>query len=96
MKPLHTGLALSVTVALFYSLCALVEVTWPDQFMGFMNGLFHGLDFRKLMTTEPYNWSSFFFALVILASWAFAIGAFFAWFQNALSSVQGRHVMQHE
>ncbi len=96
MKPLHTGLALSATVALFYSLCALVEVTWPDQFMGFMKGLFHGLDFREFMTTEPYNWSSFFFALVIVAVWAFSIGAFFAWVHNALSSVQGRHVMQHE
>jgi hypothetical protein len=96
MKPLHTGLALAATVALFYSLCALVEVTWPDQFMGFMNGLFHGLDFRKLVTTEAYNWSSFLNALVILAVWAFAAGAFFAWIHNALSSVRGRHVMQHE
>ena len=96
MKPLKTGLALSATVALFYTLCTLVEVTWPNQFMGFMNGLFHGLDFRKLMTTDPYNWASFLSALVILAVWAFAAGAFFAWIHSVLFSAQRRHVMRHE
>lgn len=40
MKPLQTGFALSATVAVFYSLCTLVEVLWPAQFMGFMNALF--------------------------------------------------------
>ena len=96
MKPLKTGLALSATAALFYTLYTLVEVTWPNQFMGFMNGLFHGLDFRKLMTTEPYTRPSFLSALVILAVWAFAAGAFFAWIHNVLFSAQGRHVMRHE
>lgn len=96
MKPLKTGLALSATVAFFYTLCTLVEVTWPNQFMGFMNGLFHGLDFRKLMTTDPYHWLSFFSVLVILVVWAFAAGVFFAWIHNVLFSAQGRHVIRHE
>ena len=96
MKPLRTGLALSATVALFYTLCTAVEVTWPDQFMGFMNALFHGLDFRKLLTTETYEWASFVYALVVLAVWGFGIGAFFGWIHNALSSARGHHVMQHE
>ena len=96
MKPLPTGLALSTTVALFYSLCTLVEVTWPDQFMGFMNALFHGLDFRKLVTTEPFTWSSFVYALVVLAAWGFGIGAFFSWVHDALSSGRGQHMMRHE
>lgn len=96
MKPLQTGLALSVTIAIFYSLCTLVEVLWPEQFIAFMNALFHGLDFRKLFTSEPYSWSSFFYALVILAMWGFAIGAFFAWFHNTLSGLRLHHVARHE
>jgi hypothetical protein len=97
MKPLQTGLALSATVALFYTLCTVVEVMWPDQFMGFMNALFHGLDFRKLMTSDAYDWSSFFYALVLMTIWAFALGFFFALIHNALSGVRRRiHMMQHE
>jgi 2TM family of unknown function (DUF5676) len=96
MKPLPTGLALSATVVLFYSPCALVEVAWPDQFMRFMTALFHGLDFRKLVTIATCNWSSFLYALAILAVWAFAAGASFARARIALSSLQGRHVMRYE
>lgn len=96
MKPLHTGLALSATMALFCSLCNLVDATWPDQFMKFMNALFHGLDFRKLMTTEPFTWSSFVYAVVVLAAWGFGKGALFSWVHDALSSGRSRHMMQHE
>jgi hypothetical protein len=100
MKPLRTGLALAATVALFYSLCTLVEVAFPSQFMNFMNALFHGLDFSKLMSSEPYRWASFIYALIIMAIWAFAAGAFFAIVHNALSSARQRmermHLMQHE
>lgn len=96
MKPLHSGIALSVTVAVFYSLCTLAEVAWPQQFMGFMNALFHGLDFRFLATQEPYRWSSFIYALVVLTVWAFAVGAFFAWFYNTISATRFHHIAQHE
>ncbi len=85
MKPLSTGITLSFTVAIFYSLCTLIWVIWPDPFMGFMNALFHGLDFRKLQTTEPYAWSSFFYSLIVMAVWGFAIGAYFAWLHNLIS-----------
>jgi hypothetical protein len=97
MKPWSTGLALSATAALFYSVCTLVEVAWPRQFMEFMNALFHGLDFSKLATPEAYDWISFIYALVVISLWAFAIGAFFAFVQNALSGARRRlHLMQHE
>lgn len=85
MKPLQTGVALSLTMIVFYSLCALAAVMWPDSFMKFMNSLAHGLDFRKLVATEPYTWTSFFGALTVLAVWGFAIGAFFAWLHNVVS-----------
>lgn len=88
MKPLQTGLALSVTVALFYSLCALVEVLWPAQFIAFMNALFHGMDFRALQSVALHPWRDYFYALVVTALWAFVVGAFFASLNNALDRVQ--------
>ena len=84
MKPLQTGLALSITVAVFYSLCTLVEMLWPVQFIGFMNALFHGLDFRKLGAPSGFSWSSFFEAIIVLAVWAFAAGTVFGWLEGAL------------
>lgn len=85
MKPARTGIALSLTLIVFYSLCTLIWVALPDQFMNFMNALFHGLDFRKLLVPGPYAWSSFFYSLVVFAIWGLAIGTFFAWIHNALS-----------
>lgn len=88
MKPLQTGTALAATVAVFYSLCALIEVLLPTQFMAFMNALFHGMDFRLLQASQPHPWSDFFYAVITLAIWAFAFGAFFAAVHNALERVR--------
>lgn len=85
MKPINTGIALSVTVMVFYSLCTLAEVLWPAQFMEFMNALFHGLDFGRLSASVPFSWTSFCGALIIMGVWAFAAGTFFGWFHSLLS-----------
>jgi hypothetical protein len=95
MKPLKTGLALSMTVGLFYSLCTMVEVLWPAQFMGFMNALFHGMDFRALQSTAAHAWRDYFYALAVMALWAFAIGAFFASLHNALERFHWHRPMRH-
>lgn len=95
MKPIQTGLTLSVTIAIFYSLCMLVEVIWPEQFMGFMNALFHGLDFRILQSLEPYRWQAYFYALVVIALWGFGIGAFFAWLHNMIGRFHYRSAVKH-
>jgi hypothetical protein len=95
MKPLLTGFALSATVAVFYTLCTLVEVLFPAQFMGFMNALFHGLDFTKLASTEPYRWTSFAYAVVVMSVWAFAAGVFFAWLHRISSHVQYHGILRH-
>lgn len=95
MKPLQTGLTLSITVALFYSLCALVEVLWPAQFMGFMNALFHGMDFRVLQADAPYPWRDYLYALVIMALWAFAMGAVFASLHNSLDRLHWHRPVRH-
>lgn len=76
---LVTGIALAITVALFYALCTLVWLVAPGPFLGFMNSLFHGLDFKPLLTSAPFSWAGFVEALLVMSLWAFLAGTFFGW-----------------
>lgn len=82
----RTGLALSVTVALFYALCTAGWVIARPQFLGFMNSLFHGIDFTPLVTDGTFGWASFVEAVAVMAIWAFLAGSFYAWLRQRLGS----------
>ena len=84
MAPLRTGIALAVTVGVFYALCALAWAFAPGPFMGFMNNLFHGLDFSSMVQPRPFAWPGFLTALLVLSTWALLAGSFFAWLLNRL------------
>lgn len=85
MKPVKTGVTLSATVVLFYTLCALVWLALPESFMDFVNTLFHGLDFRRLQSGHTLSWwSIILYPAFVFALWFFAAGAFFAWLHNML------------
>ena len=84
-EPLRTGIALALTVGLFYALCALVWALAPGPFLGFMNNLFHGMDFSGMVRPRPFAWTGFLAALLVLSAWAFFAGAFFSWLQNRLT-----------
>jgi hypothetical protein len=83
---LSTGIALAVTVAVFYALCTLVWLAAPGPFLGFMNSLFHGMDFTPLLTTAPFSWGGFVEALLVMFIWAFLAGAFFGWLRLRLTA----------
>jgi hypothetical protein len=83
-RPVRTGLALSVTVALFYALCTALWAVAPGPFMGFMNSLFHGMDFTPLLKPAAFSWGGFVEAVLVLAVWAFFAGAFFGWLRQRL------------
>jgi L-cystine uptake protein TcyP (sodium:dicarboxylate symporter family) len=85
MKPLQTGVALAITVSIFYSMCTLVMVLAPESFMTFMNSLFHGIDFTSIKRAPTFSWAGYFYALSVMTIWALAMGAFFAWVFNGLS-----------
>lgn len=77
---IRTGAALALTVGIAYSLCTLVFWAWPEAAAIFMNGLFHGLDFRKLQSEAAlFTFGSFAYALVVMFAWAFGVGVLFAW-----------------
>lgn len=84
MTPLRTGLALAVTVGLFYAPCTLIWTLVPGPFLGLMNNLFHGMDFSTLVQPRPFAWSGFLMALLVLGTWAFFAGTFFAWLSHRL------------
>mgnify|MGYP003385200057 CR=1 FL=1 len=85
MTPLRTGIALAVTVGVFYALCALVWVLAPGPFLSFMNNLFHGMDFTSLVQPRPFAWSGFLAALLVMSTWALLAGTFFSWLLNRLT-----------
>ena len=84
-RPVSTGIALAVTVGVFYALCALAWVLAPGPFLGFMNSLFHGMDFSAMVQPRPFAWSGFLVALLLLSGWALLAGTFFAWLRNRLA-----------
>ena len=82
--PLRTGIALGVTVGVFYALCALLWAAAPGPFLSFMNSLFHGMDFTSMVRPGPFAWGGFFLSLIVLSAWALPAGAFFAWLHTRL------------
>ncbi|MDP3169541.1 MAG: DUF5676 family membrane protein [Polaromonas sp.] len=76
MMPLPTGIALAVTVGVFYALCALVWALAPGPFWGFMNKLFHGMNFSRMVQPRPFDGQGFLTALPVLSTWALLAGTF--------------------
>ena len=85
MTPLRTGLALAITVGLFYTLCALIWAVAPGPFLSFMNNLFHGMDFSSMVRPQPFAWLGFLTALLVLSAWALLAGVFFSWVLKRLT-----------
>ena len=84
--PWRTGAALAATVFAGYALCTIVFWAWPEASAGFMNALFHGLDFRKLQAGPTlFSFGAFAYAALILAGWAFGLGTLFAWLASMTS-----------
>ena len=84
IAPLHTGVALAVTVGVLYALCALAWAMAPGPFLSLMNNLFHGMDFTPLLKPSAFSWGGFIQALLVLAFWAFFAGTFFGWLRQRL------------
>ncbi len=84
MSPVRTGLTFGMTVAVFYALCTVVWALAPGPFLGFMNNLFHGMDFGSLAQSKPFDGIGFVSALLILSVWAFFAGTFFVWLSRRI------------
>ena len=86
---IRTGTAFAVTVSIGYALCALVFWIWPEAAMNFMNGLFHGLDFRKLQSGPAmFSFGTFLYTLIVTAVWSFGLGVLFGWLSQRLGGAR--------
>lgn len=83
-KPWKTGLALALTMAISYTVCALLYALWPAQGIAFLNALFHGLDFSRLQVAQAYSFATFFGPLLVLSLWGLLVGSLFAWLYGKL------------
>ena len=66
-RAVSTGIALAVSVGVLYALCTLMWVLAPGPSLGFMNSLFHGMDFSAMVQPRPFAWSGFLVALLLLS-----------------------------
>jgi 2TM family of unknown function (DUF5676) len=73
------GVVLALTLAVSYTVCAALYAAWPGVAIDFLNALFHGLDFHKLDTGEPFAVTMFVFPFVVFVVWGFVVGTLFAW-----------------
>ena len=85
MTPLGTGIALAITVGVFYALCTLIWTVAPGPSLSFLNSLFHGMDFASMARPGPFGWQGFFASLVVLCVWALLAGTFYAWLVTRIS-----------
>ncbi|MBS2132102.1 hypothetical protein KEX41_28355 (plasmid) [Burkholderia thailandensis] len=79
-----SGVALALTLATAYTICAALYAAWPALGIDFLNALFHGLDFRKLDSGEPFSVRMFVYPFLVFSAWGFAVGTLFAWIADLL------------
>ena len=84
LDPWKFGAVLSITVVVSYVLCALFWYSFPGPSMELLNGLFHGVDFRKIYSVTPFAPGTFLFVLAVLAVWAYVLGVIYAAVRNWL------------
>jgi 2TM family of unknown function (DUF5676) len=88
--PWKTGVTLSTTLSITYTVCALGYALMPERGLDFLNALFHGLDFRRLGAPMPFTFLMFVYPLIVFMVWGFAVGTLYAWLHNALHGGRAR------
>lgn len=87
-KAFRTGVTLSLTAAIGYALCAAAWAIWHEQALDFLNGLFHGLDFRKILLPErDWRLGMFVYPLAIVSLAGFAVGMIFETVKDLLDKI---------
>ena len=87
LNPWTFGAVLSITVLVSYVLCAVFWYAFPGAAVELLNGLFHGMDFRKIYVAAPFAIASFLYVLAVLAVWAYVLGAVYATIHNMLLGI---------
>jgi hypothetical protein len=84
LNPWKFGAVLSLTVLIMYIVCTILWYAFTGPSLDFMNGLFHGMDFRKIFAVTPFAVGTFIFVLIVIAVWAYILGVVYATMRNVL------------
>jgi hypothetical protein len=66
VTPRRTGLALAITVGVFYGWCTLSWALAHGPFPGFMNSRSHGMNFSSMVSQWSFEWLGFITDLLVL------------------------------
>ncbi len=89
LNPWNFGAVLSITVVINYILCAMFWYVFTDPAIKFLNILFHGMDFTKIYASTAFALGDFLYVLIVLAVWAYILGAIYAVVRNLLIARDG-------
>lgn len=84
LNPWKFGAVLCLTVLINYVLCTIFWFAFTEQSIDFINGLFHGMDFRKIYAATPFTAGTFLYVLIVFAVWSYILGAIYAVVRNLL------------
>ena len=84
LNPWKFGAVLSLTVLINYILCTIFWYAFPGPSLDLINGLFHGMDFRKIYAATPFSAGTFLYVLIVLAVWSYILGVIYATVRNLL------------
>ncbi len=86
IRPATAGLAMALSSAVIYSVCAFAFMLWPDATLGFFNAWFHGLDLSVLRPVAGKDFTSgvFLYGFTGVAVTSFVMGLLVALFYNLL------------
>lgn len=85
LNPVAAGTALALTLGIMYAICTAIWIAWQTEAVGFLNDLFHGLDFRRIQKNDTsYSFAAFIVPLAVLAVWGFVTGTLYGFIHNAL------------
>ncbi|MBI2661830.1 hypothetical protein HYX11_00030 [Candidatus Woesearchaeota archaeon] len=70
-----TGLVLSITVSIIYSICAFFVGFWPVQTIKFFKYWFRGLDLSRVFVIPEMSLGTFFLGLILVILFFYISGA---------------------
>lgn len=80
----HSGSALGLTLATFFTLCSLVFVAWPSGYMAATSMLFHG--FALDQAPHAMNFATFITGLICISIVGYVVGTVYALIFNAIAA----------
>jgi hypothetical protein len=84
LNPWVFGVVVAITVVIGYTLCTLFWFALTEQSIGFLNTLFHGMDFHKIYAATDFSLVGYLSVVAVFTVWGYVIGVVYATARNLL------------